>query len=193
MIWSTKNKSLKSSSNKKKTNSKTSWPELPTTWKDNLSIPKKNKALKSLLKLKHLKRTTAHNSLFWKMRFQSSRPLTLTRTMNLKLNYKKTETWKIDTKANSRTWLEKMIPWEKEFWSLKRWTKPRSRIYNKNTAIFMSRALPAWRNSIKDKSDFSLKKSTEKNGSLLKKILKFSTLSEKKETNNLHSRTESWP
>lgn len=189
----TKSKFLKSSSNKKKISSRISWPELPTIWKGSLSIPKKSRSLKSLLKSKHSKRTTLLKSPFLKIKFPSLKLPMPTETMNLSHSFKKTETSKIDTKAKSKILLLKMILSGKEFSNLKKWTKPKSKIFNKNTATFMSKEPPVSKNNIREKSGSCFKKLTAKSGSLMKRIPKFSISSDKKGINSLHSRTESSP
>ena len=137
MIFLTKRKFLKLSSKNKKINSRISCQELHTIWKESLNIQKKNKLLKSLLKSKILKRTTHHKLFFWKIKFLNLRQLTHTEILNLKPNFNKIKLSKLDIKMNLEIYKTKTIFWEKEYWSSNKWTRPKSKISNKNTAIFM--------------------------------------------------------
>lgn len=154
MIFLTKRKFLKLSSKNKKINLRISCQELHTTWKESLNIQRKNKLLKSLLKSKILKRTTHHKSFFWKIKFLNLRQLTPTEILNLKPNFNKIKISKLDIKMNLEIYKTKTIFWEKEYWSSNRWTKLKLKIFNKNTATFMSKEQQAWKSNIKDKSDF---------------------------------------
>lgn len=81
--------------------------------------------------------------------------------------------------------------WGKEFWSLNKWTRLKLKTFKRSTATFMWRVLPVWKNNISDKLDSFWKRSIEKNGSLLKRMLKFNIWFLKRETSSLISGIES--